>query len=142
MEIEGKTKRSCAQLMLMKSKGVNGVGVVGKADKKSACKGKEKINEPTRGNKLYHANGHNLNTFSSFYVLRMHAILRSQQAQAILIATMHDVGIRCVHLRHIALPTALYLHRFLVLSIEVRACHDSAVNFTGNKLSGFSRCDL
>ena len=62
-------KRSCAQFMLMKSKEVNRVGVVGirKADKKSASKGKEKINAPTRVNRLYRANCHYLNTFSSFF---------------------------------------------------------------------------
>ena len=76
------------------------------------------------------------------FCIRMHAILRSQQAQAILVATMHDVGIRCVDLGHVALPAALYLHRFLVLLIEVCACCDSAVDFTGKKLSGFRCCDL
>ena len=64
----------------------------------------------------------------------MHAI--SQQAQAILIATMHDVGIRSVDLGHVARPTALHLHRFLVLSIEVHACCDSVVNFIGKKMRG------
>ena len=37
-------------------------------------------------------------------------------------------------LRHVALPTALYLQRFLVLSIKIRACCDSAVDFTGKKV--------
>ena len=34
-----------------------------------------------------------------------------RQAQVIFTATMHDVGIRCVDLRLVALPTALYLQR-------------------------------
>ena len=32
-----------------------------------------------------------------------------RQAQVILTATMHGVGIRCVDLRHVALPTARHL---------------------------------
>ena len=35
-------------------------------------------------------------------------------------ATMHNVGIHCVDLGHVALPTTLYLQRFLVVLIEVR----------------------
>ena len=34
----------------------------------------------------------------------------------------------------VALPTALYLQRFLVLSFEVRACSESAVDFTLKKV--------
>ena len=45
----------------------------------------------------------------------------------------HDVGIRCVDLRHVALPTTL-LSATLFLSFEVRACCDSAVDFTSKKV--------
>ena len=55
-----------------------------------------------------------------------------KQAQATLIAAM------CVDLGYVALPTALYLQRFLVhvLSIEVHVCVrcDSAVDFTDKKV--------
>ena len=50
---------------------------------------------------------------------------------------MHDVGIRCVDLMRglLRFPTALYLQRYpLFLSFEVRACCDSAVDFTGKKV--------
>ena len=57
-----------------------------------------------------------------------------KQDQAILIESMHDVGISCVHLGHVALPTALYLQRILVLSIEARVCCDSAADFIGKKV--------
>ena len=35
---------------------------------------------------------------------------------------------------HVALPTALYLQRILVLLIDVHACCDFAVDFIGNKV--------
>ena len=58
-----------------------------------------------------------------------------RQAQVTLTATMHDVGIRCVDLRLVALPTALYLQRYPVfLSFEVRDRCDSAVDLTGKKV--------
>ena len=47
---------------------------------------------------------------------------------------MNDVGIRCVDLRLVALPTALYLQRSLFLSFEERACCDSAVDFTSKEV--------
>ena len=49
-----------------------------------------------------------------------------RQAQVFLTAAMHDVGIRCVDLGHVALHSAT-----LFLSSVVRACCDSAVDFTG-----------
>ena len=58
-----------------------------------------------------------------------------RQAQVILAATMHDVGIHCVDLGLVALP---WLHftcsATLFLSFKVRACCDSAVDFTGKKV--------
>ena len=56
-----------------------------------------------------------------------------KQDQANLIERMHDLGISCVDLGHVALPTALYLERFLLLLIEVRACCDSTVDFISKK---------
>ena len=58
-----------------------------------------------------------------------------RQAQVYLTAAMHDVGIRCVDLGHVALQ----LHftccgATLFLSLVVRACCDSAVAFTGKKV--------
>ena len=60
------------------------------------------------------------------------------QAQAILIATMHGVGISCVDLGHVA----FYWQRFLVLSIEVRAYCDSAIDFTDKKMVSVVACEL
>ena len=57
-----------------------------------------------------------------------------RQAQVILTATMHDVGIRCVDLGIVALPTALHLQRCLVSFIRGTCVLDSAVDFTGKKL--------
>ena len=56
-----------------------------------------------------------------------------RQAQVILTATMHDVGIRCVHLEHVALPLN-FCSATLFLSFEVRPCCDSAVDFTCKKV--------
>ena len=49
---------------------------------------------------------------------------------------MHDVGIHFVDLGLGALPTALSFtcSSTLFLSFEVRACYDSAVDFTGKKV--------
>ena len=72
----------------------------------------------------------------------MQALVR-KQAQGILIATMHDVGIRCVDLRHVALPTALYLQCGPVLSTEVRACCVLYCRLHRHwQESGFRRYDL
>ena len=61
-----------------------------------------------------------------------------RQAQAILTATMHDAGIRCVDMTLGLLRFQLYsMHTCsgtLFLSFEVRACCDSAVDFTGRKV--------
>ena len=65
-----------------------------------------------------------------------------RQAQVILTATMHDVGIHCVDLcwavLYVALRTALYLQRYLVslnsFEVDLPACYDSAVDFTGKKV--------
>ena len=86
-------------------------------------------------NKLYHANDHYLNIFSSeaFSIFcKLHAWISAarqffvrKQAQEIFTATMHDVGIRCADLGHVALP--LWLHftwsgtLFLSLEADVRA---------------------
>ena len=54
---------------------------------------------------------------------------------------MHDVGIRCVDLGHVAFPTALrlYFRRFhvLVLSIEIRACCHALCSWHHWQESGF-----
>ena len=60
-----------------------------------------------------------------------------RQAQVILTATVHGVGIRCVDLGlgHVSLP--LYFGSAtgtLFLSFEVRACCDAAVDFTCKKV--------
>ena len=47
---------------------------------------------------------------------------------------MDDVGIRCVDLGHVALQLHFTRSATLFLSFEVRACCDSAVNFTGKKV--------
>ena len=57
------------------------------------------------------------------------------QAQVFLTAAMHDVGIRCVDLGHV--PLQLHFTccgAALFLSFEVRACCNSAVDFTGKKV--------
>ena len=68
----------------------------------------------------------------------------SRQAQAILTATMLDVGIRCVDLRLVALPTALYLQRYLVSFVRgkyvLRLCWQCC-RFHRQE-SGLRRCDL
>ena len=60
----------------------------------------------------------------------------SRQAQAILTAIMHDVGIRCVDMTLGLLRLQLHFtcSSTLFLSFEVRACCDSAVDFTGKKM--------
>ena len=62
----------------------------------------------------------------------------SLRKQVILAATMHGVGIRCVDLRHVALPTCTPFGTCsgtLFLSLEVRACCDSAVDFIGKNVA-------
>ena len=57
-----------------------------------------------------------------------------RHAQVVLTATMHDVGIRCVDLGHVALQLHFTCSATLFLSFEVHACWDSAVDFTGKKV--------
>ena len=58
-----------------------------------------------------------------------------RQAQVILTATMNDVGIRCVDLVHVHVVLQLYFcSTTLFLLFEVRACCDSAVDFTCKKV--------
>ena len=57
-----------------------------------------------------------------------------RQAQVVLTATMHAVGISCVDLGHVALQLHFTCSATLFLSFEVRACCDSAVDFTGKKV--------
>ena len=47
---------------------------------------------------------------------------------------MHDVGIRCVDLGHVAFQLHFTRSAILFLSFEVRTCCDSAVDFTGKKV--------
>ena len=56
-----------------------------------------------------------------------------RQAQVVLTATMHAVGIRCVDLGHVALQLHFTCSTLLLL-FEVRAYCDSAVDFTGKKV--------
>ena len=56
-----------------------------------------------------------------------------RQAQVVLTATKHAVGIRCVDLGHVVLQLH-FTCSTLLLSFEVRACCDSAVDFTGKKV--------
>ena len=65
-----------------------------------------------------------------------------RQAQVILTATMHDVGIRCVDLGHVVLPTALYLQRYLVSLIRSRYMRAATPLGFHRGESGFRRCDL
>ena len=60
----------------------------------------------------------------------------ARQAQVILTATMHDLGIRCVDMTLGLLRFQLHFtcSATLFLSFEVRACCDSAVDFTGKKV--------
>ena len=76
-----------------------GVGGGVKADKKfaSRAKRKRKKEKKKKGKCAY-----------------MCEQILPRQAQVILSATMHDVGIRCVDLGLVVLPTALYLQRKLV----------------------------
>ena len=53
--------------------------------------------------------------------------------EAILIETIMFVLAVLTLGMHVALPTALYLQRVLVLLIDVRACCDFAVDFIGKK---------
>ena len=62
----------------------------------------------------------------------VNSLLR-RQAQVILTATMHDFGIHCVDLGLVALPH-FTCSATLFLSFKVRACCDSAVDFTGKKV--------
>ena len=59
-----------------------------------------------------------------------------RQAQVILTATMHDVVIHCVDMTLGLLRFQLHFtcSATLFLSCEVRACCDSAVDFTGKKV--------
>ena len=57
-----------------------------------------------------------------------------RQAQVVLTATMHDVGINCVNLGHVALQLHFTCSATLFLSFEVRACCESAVDFTSKKV--------
>ena len=47
---------------------------------------------------------------------------------------MHNVGIRCVDLRLVLFQLHFTCSATLFLSFEVRACSDSAVDFTGKKV--------
>ena len=69
------------------------------------------------------------------YVCRL-GTTPARQAQAILTATMHDVGIRCVDMTLDLLRFQLHFTCGATLfhSFEVRACCDSAVDFTGKKV--------
>ena len=64
-----------------------------------------------------------------------------RQAQVILTATMHDVGIHCVHFGLVALPTALYLQRYLVSFVRGTCVLQLCCRFHRQE-SGFRRCDL
>ena len=57
-----------------------------------------------------------------------------RQAQVVLTATIQDVGINCVNLGHVALQLHFTCSATLFLSFEVRACFDSAVDFTSKKV--------
>ena len=62
-----------------------------------------------------------------------------RQAQVILTATMHGVGVRCVDLRHhhgcaSNCTSFSTCSATLFLSFEVRACCNSAVDFTSKKV--------
>ena len=57
-----------------------------------------------------------------------------RQAQVVLTVTMHAVGIRCVDLGHVAFQLHFPCSANVFLSFEVRACCDSAVDFTGKKV--------
>ena len=58
----------------------------------------------------------------------------TRQAQVVLTAIMHDVGINCVNLRHVPLQLHFTCSATLFLSFEVRACCDSAVDFKSKKV--------
>ena len=65
-----------------------------------------------------------------------------RQAKAILTATMHDVGIRCVDMHWlVALPTALYLRRSLVSFVRGTYVLRLCCRFHRQE-SGLHRCDL
>ena len=70
--------------------------------------------------------------------MRLHAREQTlpRQSQVVLTATVHAVGIRCVDLGHghVALQLHFTCSATLFLSFEVRACCDSAVDFTGKKV--------
>ena len=57
-----------------------------------------------------------------------------RQAQVVLTATMHDVGINCVNLGHVELQVHFTCSATLFLSFEVRACCDFAVDFASKKM--------
>ena len=57
-----------------------------------------------------------------------------RQAQVVLTATMHDVGINCVNLGHVELQLHFTCSATLFLSFEVRACCDFAVDFASKKV--------
>ena len=67
--------------------------------------------------------------------MRLHEQTLPRQGQVILTATMQDVGIRSVDLRGML---RFQLHctcsTTFILSFEVRACCDSAVDFTRKKV--------
>ena len=56
------------------------------------------------------------------------------QAQVVLTATKHDVGINCVNVGHVALQLHFTCSATLFLSFEVRACCDFAVDFASKKV--------
>ena len=66
-----------------------------------------------------------------------------RQAQVILTDTMHGVGIRCVDLRHVALPTARHLV-FAALPCFFRSRYVRAATllWISQARKGFRRCDL